>query len=80
LFILTTNKPEALESALAARPGRVDQAIEFPLPDETGRRKLVRLYAAGASITEDVVLHAGRVTHGVSALFYQGADAPRHSI
>ena len=69
LFILTTNKPEALESALAARPGRVDQAIEFPLPDEAGRRKLVRLYAAGASISEDVVLHAARVTEGVSASF-----------
>ena len=69
LFILTTNKPEALESALAARPGRVDQAIEFPLPDEAGRRKLVRLYAAGASISEDVVLHAARVTGGVRASF-----------
>src|SRR4051812_32840971 len=30
LFVLTTNRPEALEAALAARPGRVDQAIEFP--------------------------------------------------
>ena len=37
LFILTTNRPEALEAALAARPGRIDQAIEFPLPDEEGR-------------------------------------------
>ena len=45
LFILTTNRPEQLETALASRPGRVDQAIEFPLPDETGRRKLVRLYS-----------------------------------
>lgn len=27
LFILTTNRPEALETALASRPGRVDQAI-----------------------------------------------------
>jgi hypothetical protein len=40
LFILTTNRPEALEVALASRPGRVDQAIEFPLPDETGREKV----------------------------------------
>ena len=47
LFVLTTNRPEALEAALASRPGRVDQAIEFPLPDEEGRTKLVRLYARG---------------------------------
>src|ERR1039458_8240254 len=26
LFILTTNRPEQLESALASRPGRIDQA------------------------------------------------------
>jgi AAA+ superfamily predicted ATPase len=69
LFVLTTNRPQALERALAARPGRVDQAIEFPLPDEAGRRKLVRLYAAGAAIDEDVVSHAARTTDGVSASF-----------
>lgn len=43
LFVLTTNRPEALEAALASRPGRIDQAIEFPLPDKDGRRKLVAL-------------------------------------
>ena len=45
LFVLTTNRPEQLESALAGRPGRIDQAIEVPLPDEIGRGKLVRLTA-----------------------------------
>jgi AAA+ superfamily predicted ATPase len=69
LFLLTTNKPESLESALAARPGRVDQAIEFPLPDEAGRRKLIRLYASGAAISDYVVNHAARATEGVSASF-----------
>ncbi len=69
LFLLTTNRPESLERALAARPGRVDQAIEFPLPDENGRRKLVKLYAAGAAISDDVVAHASRATAGVSASF-----------
>src|SRR4029079_10809498 len=34
LFVLTTNRPEELESALAGRPGRIDQAIEVPLPDD----------------------------------------------
>jgi ATP-dependent 26S proteasome regulatory subunit len=47
LFVLTTNRPEDLEGALAGRPDRVDQAIEVPLPDETGRGKLVRLYGKG---------------------------------
>jgi ATP-dependent 26S proteasome regulatory subunit len=69
LFILTTNRPESLEKALAARPGRIDQAIEFPLPEEAGRRKLIRLYAAGASIADEVVDHTARVTEGVSASF-----------
>src|SRR6202011_5947544 len=36
LFILTTNRPEDLEGALASRPGRIDQAIEVPVPDEAG--------------------------------------------
>jgi AAA+ superfamily predicted ATPase len=69
LFLLTTNRPESLERALAARPGRVDQAIEFPLPDEAGRRKLIRLYAAGAAVSDEVVGHTARITDGVSASF-----------
>jgi cell division protease FtsH len=69
IFLMTTNRPEALERALASRPGRVDQAIEFPLPDESGRRKLIRLYAAGAAIDDDVVSHTARITDRVSASF-----------
>jgi hypothetical protein len=38
LFILTTNRPEQLETALASRPGRIDQAIEVPLPDDMAAR------------------------------------------
>lgn len=69
LFALTTNRPESLEEALASRPGRVDQAIEFPLPDEEGRAKLVRLYAHGVPVDEAVVSHAVEGTAGVSASF-----------
>jgi hypothetical protein len=45
LFLLTTNRPDILEPALAARPGRVDQAIEIPLPDAHGRQRLFELYS-----------------------------------
>ena len=67
LFILTTNRPEQIESALAARPGRIDQAIEFPLPDEEGRRKLARLYAGGLELRPQVVERVVQTTHGASA-------------
>lgn len=69
LFILTTNRPEALERALASRPGRVDQAIEFPLPDEEGRHKLVRLYSKGIEIPEEVVETVVQRTENVSGAF-----------
>ena len=36
IFTLTTNRPDLLEPALAARPGRVDQATEITLPDAGG--------------------------------------------
>lgn len=42
LLILTTNRPEQIEPALVSRPGRIDQALEVPLPDEEGRAKLTR--------------------------------------
>jgi hypothetical protein len=49
IFLLTTNRPRVLEAALAARPGRVDQAIYFPLPDRECRRRLFGLYGEGST-------------------------------
>jgi hypothetical protein len=69
LFVLTTNHPQNLEAALASRPGRVDQAIEFPLPDERGRGQLIRLYACGLPIDEPLVDAVVRKTKGASAAF-----------
>ena len=69
LFILTTNRPDSLEAALASRPGRIDQAIEFPLPDESGRRLLVSLYACGLPLDESVVETIVRRTDKASAAF-----------
>jgi ATP-dependent 26S proteasome regulatory subunit len=69
LFVLTTNRPEDLESALAGRPGRIDQAIEVPLPDEIGSRKLVRLYGRDLPLGDAMVDDAARRTEGVSAAF-----------
>jgi ATP-dependent Clp protease adapter protein ClpS len=69
LFILTTNRPEELESALASRPGRIDQAIEVPLPDDIGRQKLVQLYGKGLPLGDAIVDAAAQRTKGVSAAF-----------
>ena len=69
LFLLTTNRPESLEAALASRPGRVDQAIEFPLPDERGRRQLVQLYSKGVELDELTLANVVQRTQGVSAAF-----------
>jgi ATPase family protein associated with various cellular activities (AAA) len=69
LFILTTNRPEALESALASRPGRIDQAIEFPLPDDNGRARLLALYSCGLELPEALRGSLIPRTAGVSAAF-----------
>lgn len=71
LFLLSTNRPDLLEPALAARPGRIDQAIEFPLPDAECRRRLLELYGQGlelrleAADLEDML----RRTEGASPAF-----------
>jgi cell division protease FtsH len=46
-FLLTTNRVDLLETALAQRPGRVDLAVEIPLPNEEGRRRLLEIYGRG---------------------------------
>lgn len=50
LFVLTTNRPDVLEPALAARPGRIDETIELPLPDADARRRLIALYSVGLDV------------------------------
>src|SRR5262249_45749378 len=55
MFLLTTNRADLLEPALAARPGRVDLAAELPLPDADARRALLRLYQ-GSLMLEGVDL------------------------
>jgi ATP-dependent 26S proteasome regulatory subunit len=69
LFVLTTNRPDVLEPALAARPGRIDQAIEVPPPDAGCRRRLFELYSRGLHVeVADWERFIGR-TEGVSGAF-----------
>lgn len=69
LFFLTTNRPEILEPALAARPGRVDQAYEVPLPDAECRKRLFDLYCKGLNIeVKDMDVYIRR-TAGASGAF-----------
>ena len=69
IFVLTTNRVELLEPALAARPGRIDQAVEIGLPDDESRSRLLRLYLRG--VEHEVPALEGLVerTVGVSAAF-----------
>ncbi len=71
LFVLTTNRADLLEPALAARPGRVDVAVEIDLPDAEARRRLLDLYGRSVPLqlsdTEiDTVIER---TDGVTASF-----------
>jgi len=71
LFVLTTNRADLLEPALAARPGRVDVAVEIDLPDADARRRLLDLYGRSVPLqlsdaeTEAVIER----TDGVTASF-----------
>ena len=67
LFLLSTNRPDLLEPALVARPGRIDQAIEFPLPDADCRRRLFALYSQGLELRTDDLEDMVRRTEGVSS-------------
>lgn len=68
-FVLTTNRADLLEPALAARPGRVDLAVEIGLPDDEARRRLIELYGRGLSLQLADVDTVIRRTSGVTASF-----------
>ena len=68
-FVLTTNRVDMLERALAQRPGRVDLAVEIPLPAQAERVSLLRLYARGISFSPEALEDAAAGTEGTTASF-----------
>jgi ATP-dependent Zn protease len=69
VFLLTTNRVDLLEPALAARPGRVDQAVVLDLPDADARRQLFALYSGSLVVDESRLDTIIDRTDGVTASF-----------
>ncbi|MFS3128291.1 AAA family ATPase [Nocardioides sp. Bht2] len=69
VFLLTTNRADLLEPALASRPGRVDQAVHIPLPDRDSRRRLVELYRGALDVDLSRIESVLERTNGVTASF-----------
>jgi ATP-dependent 26S proteasome regulatory subunit len=69
VFLLTTNRADLLEPALAARPGRVDQAVALDPPDAAARRRLFGLYRGGMVVDESHLDTVIDRTEGVTASF-----------
>jgi hypothetical protein len=69
VFLLTTNRPDVLEPALAQRPGRVDQAVAMELPDADSRRRLFALYRGALDVDESGLDGVVERTDGVTASF-----------
>jgi transitional endoplasmic reticulum ATPase len=55
IVLAATNRREALDSALL-RPGRLEEHVEVPAPDEAGRRKILAVHAGDKPIGDDVDL------------------------
>ncbi|MEV6479474.1 ATP-binding protein [Streptomyces sp. NPDC051576] len=68
-FLLTTNRADLLEPALIQRPGRVDLAVEIPLPDAPGRARLLDLYGTGLDLDEELTAEVVSRTEGTTASF-----------
>jgi len=70
VFIIgATNRPDIIDPAIL-RPGRLDQLIYIPLPDEKSRESVLRANLRKSPIAKDVdLLYLSKVTHGFS-----GAD------
>ena len=68
-FVMTTNRVQVLERALATRPGRVDLGVEIPLPDQAARRRLFRRYASGLPFSDAALDDAADRAEGTTGSF-----------
>ena len=55
VLLAATNRPEILDDALV-RPGRLDRCVVVPLPDEAGRREILKVHAARVRLAPGVSL------------------------
>ena len=68
-FVMTTNRVSVLERALADRPGRVDLAVEIPLPELPERVRLFRRYAAALPFSDAALSEAAERAEGTTGSF-----------
>lgn len=68
-FVMTTNRVDVLERALAQRPGRVDLAVEIPLPDAADRARLLELYAPPGTFSPAALAQVAEQAEGATASF-----------
>ncbi|KAL6120539.1 hypothetical protein NUSPORA_02713 [Nucleospora cyclopteri] len=52
-IIMATNRPDILDPALL-RPGRLDRKIEIGLPNDAGRREILRIHSKNMEKGEDI--------------------------
>lgn len=68
-LVAATNRPDILDPALL-RPGRFDRFIEVPVPNEDGRREILKIHTKNMTLEEDVDIDlVAALTEGAS-----GAD------
>ena len=68
-IIGATNRPDILDPALL-RPGRFDRFIEVPIPNEDGRKEILKIHTSKMSLSEEADIDLlATLTEGVS-----GAD------
>ena len=53
--VAATNRPDAIDEALL-RPGRIEKAVETPLPDRAARREILGIHIEGTPTTAGVDL------------------------
>lgn len=72
-FLLTTNRVDVLEEALALRPGRIDLAVEVPLPAHALRERLFARYARELPVTPAGIAAAAEASAGTTGSFAKEA-------
>jgi proteasome regulatory subunit len=52
-LVAATNRIDVMDPALL-RPGRFDRIVEIPLPDKSGREKIIKIHTKGMNLHKDV--------------------------
>lgn len=66
ITIASTNRSEVIDEALSKRPARFDRRLEFPIPNNNARLKMLEKFSSGLDLNDGILSQVSNQSEGLT--------------